>query len=202
MYALGATIFLELAGGVLFVLGSRLGAFLLVRSFFSAVYCSACVVCAACGAAGADGLCAGTCDPKMWGSICRGIGIACCGIHPKSHPEHLLYAPQILFLVAVTPVMHNFWDLKDGSEEQVSSICMPLSQSECLPTDSGNVAVMGAALTREVVVFADRRHGAIFQEPRLVWRAPNVRQLEADEDQAGVIVARICWETANRDTCD
>lgn len=45
VYALGAAIFLELAGGVLFVLGSRLGAFLLVRCFFSAVYCSAGVVC-------------------------------------------------------------------------------------------------------------------------------------------------------------
>jgi uncharacterized membrane protein YphA (DoxX/SURF4 family) len=57
VYALGAAIFLELAGGVLFVLGSRLGAWLL-----------------------------------------------------------------ILFLASVTPVMHNFWDLKEGSEEQITDM--------------------------------------------------------------------------------
>lgn len=42
VYALGVAIFLELAGGVLFVLGSNLGAWLLVRGaaprFYSSMF--------------------------------------------------------------------------------------------------------------------------------------------------------------------
>lgn len=71
VYALGVAIFLELAGGVLFVLGSNLGAWLLMA-----------------------------------------------------------------FLGVVTPVMHNWWDLKEGSEEQITDMVQFFK----------NVALLGSLL--------------------------------------------------------
>lgn len=71
VYALGASIFAELAGGVLFVLGSGLGAYLLIT-----------------------------------------------------------------FLSVVTPIMHPFWDMKDGSEEQIADMVQFFK----------NVALLGSLL--------------------------------------------------------
>jgi len=51
---------------------------------------------------------------------CRWDG--CCGAPLWHSPSGLLL--QATFLIAVTPIMHAFWNLKEGSQEHLIDMCV------------------------------------------------------------------------------
>ena len=133
--ALGIAIFLELAGGVLFVLGSPLGSCLLVclnhlgRSVDwpkQQTKCRArwkpltdvhsCVMLILKLAVG----CSAPSRHAVFRAIMCNAGlscsIACC--------TRDLRCTQATFCILVTPIMHNFWTLKEGSQEQLVDMCV------------------------------------------------------------------------------
>lgn len=57
----------------------------------------------------------------------------CHSVHKARRPEsHGLSLMQIAFLGLVTPIMHDFWNQKEGSEAQVSGRAPRTSQLEML----------------------------------------------------------------------
>ena len=165
MAALGIAIFLELAGGVLFLLGSPLGSCLLVSSSQTLPWCHDRSVDLRCS----GGLCAAWCFMRC-GDVCSRFGgvavhmplrLHCHkmgGIRDSARLHHAgaiepwhqhaamltvarselrmrgccahVHPPgglclQATFLIAVTPVMHAFWTLKEGSQEHLVDMCVP-----------------------------------------------------------------------------
>lgn len=94
---------LDNAGGILFVLGSQLGAVMLVRKQ-------------------KRGACSSMERAQHVPEDITSIGFGTCS-KCKPHQHRIVHVDpplmQIVFLGLVTPVMHDFWHQKDGSDAQV-----------------------------------------------------------------------------------
>ena len=123
MVALGVAIFLELAGGVLFVLGSNLGSCFLVGSPpISKPRVKP-------PAVETPSLKTPMTGSPVRHQRCGSISptVTASRHNPSCVQENDDYGAslcaQATFLLLVTPIMHNFWTLKEGSQEQLVDMC-------------------------------------------------------------------------------
>jgi hypothetical protein len=78
-----------------------------------------------------------------------------------------MWMMQITFLAVVTPIMHNFWDMKDGSEV----ILRWHSACKC----PSPVCTHFIECTPICTAVADRGHGAVLQERRAAGVTAHLR---------------------------
>ena len=125
--ALGIAIFLELAGGVLFMVGSPLGSCFLVRALSGIMtYYQAAITdpgphtiyhmrltvapLVSCGQSASSGR-----RSSRMQLPCSVVSSHCVGETEDDGAAVM----QATFCILVTPIMHNFWTLKEGSQEQL-----------------------------------------------------------------------------------
>jgi HR-like lesion-inducing len=130
VYALAAAIFLETVGALLFILDFSLGAWFLVgfpnHDVFQLRAPASCFLCVRKSSR----------SPSSSTPIFAPLASSAdAWIYGKLMPLCAL-AMQLIFTVSVTPVMHNFWDLKEGSEAQLTDMIMFFK----------NIALVGALL--------------------------------------------------------